>query len=218
MKRRLLILLFLSIMMPPCHEPGTSMAQQCSEDQVAKLILPVVGGSTPAAGGTETIGNETEGGTYTNANDSTMYCYKLLEKPANSGTVDSITFTTKSGGGVGNTHVRLSIYNDDGNATPALSEPSTVVTNSATPEQNVTAKVDLTYNYVTKPSVVAGTQYWICISGFYDADGYGYYRTDVGGQTCAYNTVTYGTFPDWAGGGTLVTSRFYGKAYFIYSW
>ncbi len=53
MKRLLILLFFISLMMPPCHEPGTSLAQQCEVDstQLARLSPAIVGGGVPVAAG-----------------------------------------------------------------------------------------------------------------------------------------------------------------------
>ena len=187
----------------------------CSQAYAMNVVMMSGEGTSTAGASSETLGQETAGGTANGAADNNMYCYKLGETPSSNGSIKSITVTARSAGGTGNAHVRLSIYNHDA----SNDIPSTVVTNSATAEIDVTSQTDYTFNYDTKPSVTSGTQYWLCYSGLYDADSPQYLYTDGAGGRIAGKAITYGQFPDWAGtaGGTTA-DRYFGKFNIVNEW
>ncbi|MFA5132961.1 MAG: hypothetical protein WC444_06570, partial [Candidatus Paceibacterota bacterium] len=126
---------------------------------------------------------------------------------------DSVTVTLSSSV---NRKTYLSIYTHDAD----VNEPATLLTNGSSTELDITTSAtDVTFTFVTKPTVEAGGQYWVCFSTqatsghthrFQEASG--------GNRVGVLYPCTYGTFPDWAEAGTIIANVFFGKAYFTYSY
>lgn len=170
--------------------------------------------SSVNAGGTETLGIETRGATPENLSDNTQHCLKLREMPIHDGQVNSIVWTTSVGGGTALFH--FAIYNHDA----ANDLPSTVVANSQSTEISVTntSVAEVTFNYTTKPSVVSGTQYWLCVCNSGNANPAEYY-TNTAGTRIAEKAITYETYPDWAGSGSALDDALGdGKFYIVTTW
>ena len=178
-----------------------------------------------AGGGSENIGNTSNGGDTQAMADDYMYCVRLTSTPAHDGSVDSITFTGVMAGDASGS-VYLSIY------TNGSAKPGTLVANSNVGPIEVTynggAAHDITYNYTgTKPSVTSGATYWVCVNNDGTTINTSFLYT-FGSGTCAgtgYCSVTeanaHNNFPaDWS----AITPDFEndglwrGKLYFTYSY
>jgi archaellin len=188
----------------------------CFAGSLQEKQRQVIAKKNVVAGGSETIGQESQMGSTGYYAAGYMYCYKLEETPGHNGSVDSITTTLNASGG--SSGIRLSIYTHD----VSNNIPATVLANSGSSEITVTSSslTDVTFTYTgTKPAVTSGTQYWACVSNSGSTNNAQYTYADTGSTRIVYKSITHGTFPDWAGasdGGT--DSRVLGKLYFTSSW